>query len=220
MISERDLANLPTDPAVAFVKLEEKIRDELTVLEQINNTIPQIVYSRYLNSVISTAKALGLDFLDVYDSLKTASDLREKYPDASLVIDKFILDTKITNAKRQQEFLVSLDPLTKAKIRHFINQIRETIDRLDLPMNKKDSIFRRVSALELEIDRSRTQLQIAMEVTLEVADTAGVVGRKLNPIRKLVANVNALLSRAKEAQEQALLPPPQQRLSPPPKPSN
>ncbi len=215
MISDRDLANLPTDPAAAFVRIEEKLREELTNLEQLNNTIPVVVYSRYMNHVIYAAKALGLNFLQSFENINNASDLNDQYRDVSLIIDRFILAHKIRTAKRQQDFSVSLDAATKAKIRHFITQIKETIDHLDLPQNKKDTIYRKVAALELEIDRARTQLQIALEATLEVADTAGAVGKKLNPLRKLFANINALLSRAKEAQDQALLPPPQQRLPPP-----
>jgi hypothetical protein len=212
MISARDFVGLPNDADAAFVQLEEKIREELQQLEMVNNTIPEIIYSRYMNGVISAASALGLHFLDHCKDLKTASELSDKYPDVALIVDRFIIEHRIGVAKRERDFAVSLDAPTKAKIRHFITQIKEIIDKLDLPPHKKDEIYKKVAALELEINRARTQLQIAMDATLAVADTAGAVGKKLNPLRKLFGNINALLSRAKEAENQASLPPPQARL--------
>ena len=117
-----------------------------------------------------------------------------------------------------------LDRNIKAKIHHYIQRIREAIEKANLPEDKKDSLYSKLSDFALEVDKNRTALQAGMAVYIAVCDGIGQGFRKLEPVRKMIDSIAALLGRAKEAEDGLRLPsppelrrisPPQRRLEPP-----
>jgi hypothetical protein len=96
------------------------------------------------------------------------------------------------------QYSVKLDGPTKEKIRFYIDRIKETVDKLEIPTGKKDTIYKKLNALALEVDRERTRLDIIMDAVLTVADTGGQAGRKLKPLMQLINPILGLLAERKK----------------------
>ena len=111
-----------------------------------------------------------------------------------------------------------LDASTKSKIRHYLEKIREIVDRLEVPLPKKEALTAKITALTDEVDRDRTRLDAYAGLALEMAATGGEVAHRLNPARKFLDSIAGLLGYAKQAEDaRPSLPAPHERkrLTPP-----
>jgi hypothetical protein len=93
-------------------------------------------------------------------------------------------------------------------------------------VQKRDSLYRKLDKFALEVDQTRTGLQAAMVVYIEICNGIGQGFEKLEPLRKMFDSIGALLGRAKEIEdssrpalptplEQKRLEPPRRQFSPP-----
>jgi hypothetical protein len=207
MITSREMRDLPSDPIEAFLKLEETAREKFDQSDG-----QQLARMQYMNAVITIAQTLGLDFLSgfKYPANDDVSmyQFSQKYDNLLLTVDRFLLAHRMDRTNRDKQFSVVLDPPTKSKIRHYIAQIKEVVDHLDLPQSKKEAIYNRINALSSEVDRARTRFEVLMGAVLIAADTGGKAGRALAPVRRLLNPIIRLLSEAKEAEELLSLPAP------------
>jgi hypothetical protein len=113
---------------------------------------------------------------------------------------------------------VAFDHATKAKIRHHLTQIKDAVDRLEVPDTKREALYRRISDLENEVVRDRTRYDAYSALFLEAATTTGKAARKLKPLLKLLHPITIIFANAKEDEEAQLRlapPPPLKRLEPP-----
>jgi hypothetical protein len=226
MIPEEALANLPDDPELAFVQLEKKFRDEMNAnLEHSDNNNSYEAYcTQYMNHTAAIAEALGLDILKNWrEATGRISDIHRQFV---ADVDHYIITIQITHTRRSKGYSVALDHATKAKIRHHLSQIKETVDRLEVPEAKKEALYARISDLESEVDRDRTRFDAYSALFLEAATTTGKAARKLKPLMKLLQPITILFANAKESENTQLLrlppaptlkrlEPPQLKLPPP-----
>jgi hypothetical protein len=159
MLSERDIGELPSDPAEAFAKVEALARDRLERLSMDQNNT-NLAKAQYMNAVIPGAITLELNVLAEYSKLTRTEELVEKFDDFLLQVDRYVLNHRIDKSKRNTQFSVVLDAPTKLKIRHYIEQIKTAVEAIEIIQNKKDEIYKKINALALEIDRTRTRLEI------------------------------------------------------------
>ena len=94
-----------------------------------------------------------------------------------------------------------LDSATKSKIRHYLEKIREIVDRLEVPLPKKEALSAKITALSDEVDRDRTRFDAYAGLALEMAATGGEVAHWLNPARKFLDSIAGLLGYAKQAED-------------------
>jgi hypothetical protein len=129
-----------------------------------------------------------------------------------------MVQIQIVHGRRVRGYSVQLDALTKSKIRHYLEKIREIIDRLEVPLPKKEALTARITALSDEVDRDRTRFDAYAGLALEIAATGGEVAQRLNPVRKFLDSIASLLGYAKQAENaRPALPAPHERkrLTPP-----
>ena len=205
MISDDELLNLPDDPELAFVQYEEMLRQrvqtEITNYQGQNDTALQI---EYMNSVMSVAKALGLDVLQSWGDLevnKKDDVIRAQYHQILADVASYTVQVRVRYARRTRSYSVALDPTAKQKIRHYLGQIKEIVDRLEVSDSKRERLYSKISALENEVSRDRTRFDAAMALILEGADTGGEAGRKLEPLRKLLDSITGVIKSASEDEE-------------------
>jgi hypothetical protein len=222
MIPEELLANLPDDPELAFVHLEKKFREEMNAnLERADNSqsnsLTAAAYTQYINHTIAIAKELGLEILQEWQT-----DFSENtyYRQQQFVadVDHYLIRIQIRHTRRTKGYSVAFDHPTKAKIRHHLSQIKDTVDRLEIPQTKKEALYAKIGALESEVDRDRTRFDVYSALLLEAATTTGKAARKLKPLMKLLQPITVLFANAKEDENTQLrLPPPEtlKRLEPP-----
>jgi hypothetical protein len=227
MITDDELAELPEDPMLAFVQFEKILRErvdeqELQAFKLAEEGVP-VPYSvssyklEYISKVLAAATVYKIHALQNWTVPSARGDVDELYTAFTADVDHFTTQVRIQNAPRNRQNSVGLDGNTKATIHHYIQRIREAIEKADLPEDKKDSLYSKLNNFALEVDKNRTALQAGMAVYIAVCDGIGQGFRKLEPVRKMIDSIAALLGRAKEAEDSLRLPsPPELRRIPPP----
>ena len=238
MINDEQLAQLPEDPTLAFVEFERILRahvdeQELQELKLADQGAPPLPYSYtltsykrdYINKVLAAAKAYDIAGLDSWSVPSARDDVEDIYINFTAAVDHFTTQVRIHNAPRNRENSVGLDGNTKARIHLYIQRIRDTIEKADLPEDKKDSLYSKLNKFALEVDKNRTALQAGMAVYIAVCGGIGQGFEKLEPVREMIDSIATLLGRAKEAEDSLRLPsppelkriePPRRQLEPPP----
>lgn len=210
--------NLPDDDEQAFAVLEQY---ERTKLEQRVNQmeddwpIRQAQFD-YINTVWAAANAAGVAVLMEYPiRLPDDGGFRDHYAQFAAHAKRIVYDINFRAARIRRRESVELSSEAKGKIHALIAKIRDVIEGSDLEEEKKRALLDRVGGLAKEVDRSRTQLRVAMNMVLDVSATAGQAAANLTPLRKLVDKVIDVLAIAwKETPKQ--LPAPPKRIEPPP----
>jgi hypothetical protein len=225
MISDEELAQLPEDPTLAFVEFERILRahvdeQELQAFKLADEgvVVPHS-YSlsshkrEYINKVLAAAKAYEITALQNWSVPSAQDEVDDVYINFTADVDHFTTQVRIRNAPRNRQNSVGLDGNTKAKIHHHIEQIKTAIEKAALPEPKRDSLYDKLNRFAAEVDRARTNLQAGMAVYIEVCDGIGQGFKKLEPARKWVDSIAALLGRAKADEDslRPMLPRPQER---------
>jgi hypothetical protein len=237
MISDEELSQLPEDPALAFVEFERVLRARVDAqelqdirLSEEGVPVPHVYrassYKReYITKVLAAAKAYDIPALQGWKVPAARDDIEDIYSNFTADVDHFTTQVRIKNAPRNRQNSVGLDGNTKAIIHHHIQRIREAIEKANIPEDKKDSLYSKLDAFALEVDKSRTALQAGMAVYIAVCAGIGQGFKNLEPVRKMIDSIAVLLGRAKEAEDSLRLPsppeirriePPRKQLEPPP----
>lgn len=170
-----------------------------------------------MNYTSAIAQALGLDILGEWKT-ETGEAIWSIHRRFVADVDHYIINVQITHSRRSRGYSVALDPATKAKIRHHLSLIKDTVDRLEVPQDKKDRLYDKILALEGEVNRDRTRFDAYSALFLEAATTTGKAARKLKPLMKLLQPITILFANAKDNEDTQLRLPPaptRKRLEPP-----
>lgn len=206
MITDDDLINLPDDPELAFVQYEASLRKRIQ--EAISNSegygIPEFQFE-YISHVLGMVNALQLSFMNDWSLPSTNesdSIVQDTYRQLLVDVDFNKIQIRIKNARRIKKYSVALDHTTKQKIRHYLGQIKEVIDKLEVSDSKKEALYSKIGALEDEVNRDRTRFDAAMALVLEVGDTTGEFGKRLKPIKEIMDSITGVIKAAKGDEEQ------------------
>ena len=214
--------NLPDDPELAFLHLEEAFDAECRAA--VSNLHPDenvnIHYVQYISKVLGTIQELELTSkFDPDDIPDIGTITYNTYLSFSKDVQHYKARLKIRTARRKKQYSVALDPAAKAKLRHLLTQMKSTIDTLDVSAAKKEALHAKISALETEIDRNRTGFEVIGALWVESCAKIGEGVEKLEPLRKWLDPIGILISQAKndEPQQSPQLPAPKfpRRLEPP-----
>jgi hypothetical protein len=237
MIQEDDFVDAAeVSPEMAFVRLERKFRARFqNNIENSQSSESYNAYVReYMNHTISTADALGLDFLDeefpfgASPHLKSNGQRDEQLDRLTFLVDRFAVRAQINHIRRPPQDTVALDASEKRILRHYVEQIKEVIDTSTLLVSKKERLYDRINSFLEEVDRDRTALQRFNDIVISLAHTTGEAAEELEPTWKWVRLIGALLGARQENEQAKLpkpvtpkkLPPPKKIKEPPPKPRN
>lgn len=198
--AEEDIyANLPDHPESAFIYLERHFRLTLNDhLERSDGQSDSAFYIQYINRTIAAARALNLDMLNSWGTPAHNDNVYAAYREFSSDIENFVVQIKIRDARRKKRYSVALDASAKQKIRHFIDQIRITVDALEVTERKRDKLHSKLSALQEEVDKARTGYESYADLAIEVADTAGDIAERLEPVRKWMESIGKVFGKAKD----------------------
>lgn len=212
--------DLAEDQDRAFRQLEKKFRGEMT--EALNSLGERegadMYYLSYINRTVAAAKTLGIETFKDWEIPSHQKSLWHEYQEFNTAIEHYLVQVQIIHSRRVRGYSVQLDAPTKSKIRHYLEKIREIVDRLEIPLPKKEALTARITALSDEVDRDRTRFDAYAGLALEVAATGGEIAQKLNPLRKFLDSIAGLLGYAKQAEDaRPSLPAPHERkrLTPP-----
>ena len=94
-------------------------------------------------------------------------------------------------------------------MRHHLEKMRSIIDESDESPEKKHVLYTRIAELSEEIDKDRTRFEHVTALTIQLAQTTGVVAEKLEPVVRIIQSIFGK-SKAQENQR-ATLPAPRKR---------
>lgn len=220
-ISREEMADLPADPDEAFVALEELARDryrkEINSYEDNSSFIS--AKHRYMSTVLPAAQFYDIDALMFWSRPKDQERWSDEFYDRFMDdVDYCVSELKLRIVTRARKHSVALDADAKTKLRQMLNHIRETVDKLDISVAKKEALYKRINALQDEIDRDRTRYEAFAALIIEAADDSGEAAKRLEPVVRLIERVGAAIGVAKRAEDsQPKLPPRKEpkRIEPP-----
>lgn len=221
MINDGEFYDLPEDPDLAFVKLENEFREaadkQLEVAE--NNGQYDTIWQNYVNCTIAAARELGITYFEQWETPRVGRNFYEAYRSFSLAVAQYTMQVRIRHSRRAKRYSVALDTATKQKIKLHLEQLKELALSLELSTAKRDSILGKILALEMELARERTRFEVIAALFLESATVVGQAGEKLEPWRKwidLIANLFGL-AKDKDVHNPSLPSPEERKQIEPPK---
>ena len=115
-----------------------------------------------------------------------------------------MVDEDTDGGVHEQEFL-KISSSYKVEIHDRLNQIRKIVAVAELPIDKRDLIYNKISALGLEVDRDRTRLGTVMSNILDMSAAAGQASKNAEPLIKKIESLIKPFSGAKAETEQLLI---------------
>lgn len=220
MLTPDEIDALPDDPYQGFVVLVDCLNRHLEALENWNNWHAR----RYIEAVNA--------YLDEHN-LRNAEPF-QRLGDAPPTGDNAFSNwwTEYSNAvsyaqvrirlrlKKAGGLVVVLNDERRKEIGALLTKIRAIVPQLEITDRKRDAIYSRIEQLQLEVEKSKTNLENFFAITLETADTLGQAGTKAKPFLDALERLTKLFSKARteEAPPSLPSPPERKRLEPPKRP--
>lgn len=210
--------DIPDDPELAFLELEKRFRDNLEA--SIDNTgyrdLHTEDYLRYMSRTLAARTELDLNVLENW-GVPAAPDFSvELYQNFLSDVEHYRTTLEIRHSRRNKGLTVRFDATAKAKLRHYLTQIREFVDTLEIEDWKRDDFYKAIGALELEIDRDRSRLGIFGDFIVKAAEIFGDAAEKAEPARKWIDSISRLIWGAQMKERTESLPIPERKELPSP----
>lgn len=188
MITPEDLADAPRDNVGAFLHLERLARErhKEAVDELVDRYGENVVTSEwdfaYMRAVLGAASACGVDELSDwtlprYGEEDWGQDCRNFKATAEFVAVKLLIE----HSRRRHIYSVAIDAATKATLQRQIDDVRDFINKSDMPLSKRERLLACLNAFQAELDQERTDLQKLGALMCEVTNTAEEVVRYVAP---------------------------------------
>ncbi|CDX60252.1 hypothetical protein MPL1032_30131 [Mesorhizobium plurifarium] len=219
-MSESMYDDLPEDHEKAFVYLERQFRAQLdeSLKDNDQSNFDAYCKRKYMNAVIAAAKSLEIPGIADYETSYDDRGVWDAFENFEMDVMNLTVQIEINHARRRKKYSVTFDSAAKQKVRHYIEQIRASVEQSDLPQNKRDAIFKKLSELTLEIDRDRTRFEVVADSIRSLARLSGDVEREgAEPWWKWVKLIFGEIDDAKDKEPKTSLPAPaeRKRLEPP-----
>ncbi len=202
-ITDDEMADLPEDPEEAFIQLESTVRERLEtqIYKLDHDESPHPLKRRYMSIVLKAAQHYNIADLSSCRLPSLRNEDWQTYDSFIAEVDYCMTGLRLRKAERLKEHSVALDAAAKIKLRHLLEQIRETVDKLDVSVAKKEALYSRINSLLAEIERTRTRWAAFAALMIEACDDIGQAAKKLEPVVRLIERVGAAIGVAKRAED-------------------
>jgi len=133
-------------------------------------------------------------------------------------LDFYMTQLAIDNTLRHRRDSVHLSQPSKERIRNYLHELKQCIDKAELTESRKEALLRKLADFEAELDRRRLSLLALTRVTLEIMMIPGGLWASEQIATKLLTNLLQTVAQEKVVDDQKRqLPPvaPPQKLMPP-----
>ncbi len=211
-LTDEELHSLPEADGEAFVAGERIMRDRLNtaISEQEgydNNNTDHLTLS-YMNNVIALAANLGIAEIANWEYAKPGHHAWHQFSTFAADVDACTMRLRIAHVRRAKEYSVLLDANAKKKFGRLLDELRSTVEKLEISDAKRQRLLARINALQAEIDRERTRYEVFAALMIEAADDVGEAAKRLEPAVQLLERIGAAFGSAKRSEpQQKQLPP-------------
>ena len=119
-----------------------------------------------MSIVLPAAKHYGIHELSSWNQPSISADW-DVYQAFIADVDYCVTTLRLRKIEQAAAHSVALDADTKLKLRQMLDHIRQTVDGLDISVAKKEALFKRINALQEEIERERTRWQAFAALMIE-----------------------------------------------------
>lgn len=206
---DNEFLDLPDDPELAFSVLH---RRKYSALEKIWNDHEYRGWHqerRFVDTLVAFDEVHQLGILEAYRSAPTTdsefADFFQQFRRHAEVASQKIMMEAARRIKADADNVIVLDAAARQAIHTLINAIREKLNGLTLPEDKRESLFNKLNAFAAEVDRNRTRPQAFYAFAIETARTAKEVNNELKPIQQTIDRVFDWIEKARKLKD--VLPP-------------
>lgn len=206
MVTDDELENIPSDPDEALCYLVEILRQKVRAFN-IDERRNWDIEREYINLVRGFLSEYGIEIGAALGRDPPIDDgaFSEYYHEFNVIMDQRVAAARIRVAMQRKQDKIPLNAATKARITRHIQQIREILQKIDIPVDKRDQILIKLNKFAQAIDTERTDIRRILDVTLEVADTGDEVAKKLVDVREHINSITGLLAEARRWAERKVL---------------
>lgn len=151
-MSENEYLDLPEDPEEAFAVFQSREHEKLESLR--DNTWH--FERRYINKLVTFDEVYDLGYLIEFRTIPKDEIFPEFFNDFSEKVEIIAQKILMEAARRQKtgaEPIVVLDAAARTALHRFIAQIREKLNELAIPDDKREALFNKLNAFAAEVDR-------------------------------------------------------------------
>ena len=207
--NEVSLTGLPPNREEAFVFLEHQLRE--TYLEDSQNDRDAYVDQNggycgdykpertYVTKVMALLDELDLE-IDVPNIVDFSLDNNQNFQKEFLSFQHKIIyaNTRFELRKARMEndsmgTVIMIRSGYKDEIGGLLRTIRKIVNQEITDIEKKDRIFKRISSLQLEIDRDKTTIDALFRTAIDLTRTIGECAENLEPLLDKVERMKKLI---------------------------
>jgi hypothetical protein len=204
--SKNEYLDLPDDPEQAFSALHRRKYKELEgVWEREPHREGWYYERRYVDTLVAFDEVHDLALLTAYRSPPNSDcdfgDFFHDFRRVAEIISQKILMEEARRVKVGAQQIIVLDAAARQAIHALINAIREKLNQLTLPENKRESLFNKLNSFAVEVDRNRTRPEAFYAFAVEAARAAREVNDELNPLQQTIDRIFDWLEKGKKLWE-------------------
>lgn len=207
---EEFFSDLPDDNNLAFIKLHSDFKKEFEFNLQGSDSNFRYHAANYMNNTLAAASALDVVELGNFGvTPSNAKRFDDDFAHFSIAVENIVIQIKIKYSRRNTAMSVGLTVEQKSKIHILIDKIREEIECSSAVTAKKEKLYKIISALALEVDKSRTGLERFGDLARGLSSVSKELADGAEPWWKWFKLIMGEVDEAKESEP--ALPKPEER---------
>ena len=221
-----EFGDLPDDPEMAFAALYERAQSDLHVISRDNQMSGWDKERQFVNTLIAGDDVYKLGILFDYKNPPVEdADFGPFFKGFCQKVEVETIKIKMKSARRNRtgaETIIILDFESRKAIHTLIDAIREKLNEIVLPENKRDALFKKLNAFAAEVDQNRTRTEAFYAFSLDTFRAINKVGGELKPFQQAIDRVADIIDSASKmfdalppGDDQKKIEGPAKRLSPP-----
>ena len=227
-VAQDELDDLPEDDHLAFAMFARHAQRRLSeATDKIDGShedgwrlIEEWRYD-FMNVVLAAAKRFAIEPFATMQMPAVSNFNDNAHRQFKADLDFYMTQLAIDNTMRDRRDSVLLSQPAKERIRNYLHELKQCIDKADLSEARKEALLKKLADFEVELDRRRLSLLAVTRVTLEIMMIPGALWASQQIMTKLLNNMLQAVAEEKVVDDQnRQLPPidPPQKLIPPREP--
>lgn len=221
-----EYVDLPDDPETAFAVLQQRKYADLERIINSDNVSSWYNERRYVDILTAFDEVHNLGIFPAFGSPPFGDDdFSTFFHDFRRCAEMSSQKIKMEEARRLKtgaQTVIVLDATARKAIHILINAIREKLNELSLPENKREALFNKLNVFAAEVDRDRTRTEAFLSFVVDIGRASRELNDELKPLLQKSDRIIDLIEKAKKWTD--MLPPwkermkidgPPKRLAPP-----
>lgn len=197
MISDEEIQNLPADPKLAFSEYVRLLR--MVVARDVEPQGTKIERSFVANiRAFTDVSDIGLEILPAPLSTE---DFWEYYNELNEKLDYLVAKFRLEGLRGGYSMGYGQIELTddyRTQIHQYLAKVRKIVGAIEIEERLRENILKRLNALVIEVDKSRSGLIRFADALIEITAAVGESAEKLEPAVKIMERIGGIFGKARK----------------------